>query len=74
MCLYLCVYVYVSVCVRLCVCAPVCVYVLLSSNMVPSIPDSPLFNRLQTLIARELARALNAKEPVVVNGPELLSK
>lgn len=28
----------------------------------------------KTLIARELARALNAKEPIVVNGPEMLSK
>ena len=28
----------------------------------------------KTLIARELARALNTKDPIVVNGPEMLSK
>ena len=28
----------------------------------------------KTLIARELAKALNAREPKIVNGPEILDK
>jgi SpoVK/Ycf46/Vps4 family AAA+-type ATPase len=28
----------------------------------------------KTLIARELSRALNSRHPIVVNGPEILSK
>ena len=28
----------------------------------------------KTLIAREMARALNSREPILVNGPEIMAK
>lgn len=40
----------------------------------PSLPRIPAAGTGKTLIARQIGKMLNGKEPKIVNGPEVLNK